>query len=381
MTHDDLGTGPAATALYEMVLARGTGDWAKAHAAAKAMAAQPITGNAEFANLYRGAPAVAYILHTAGHRAYARALAELNAEVVAIVAHRLGTAHRRMDTGLAPRLREYDLISGLTGLGSNLLHCELDRALEAVLQYLVRLLTEPLVVDGHQVPGWWAATGPSDTPEPAEFAHGHANFGVAHGVAGPLALLALARRAGHTVAGQDDALAAGITHLTTWAQPLKGGGTGWPECLPLEAYQRGPEPDAAPARASWCYGTPGIARALQLAALALNDDTARRLAEHTALQAATDPRHTGQIVDTSLCHGWAGLVLTTERIAADAALPGFHDALPALRDRLITETQHQPAPEHTGLLTGAPGVLLALHTLTTVRPVVPEWETCLLLTP
>ncbi|MEW2425736.1 lanthionine synthetase C family protein [Streptomyces nigra] len=380
MTHDNLGTGPAATALYEMVVARSTGDWTKAHTAAKAMASQPITADPEFANLYRGAPAVAYILQTAGHRAYARALAELNAEVVAIVAHRLGAAHRRLDKGIPPRLREYDLISGLTGLGAYLLHRELDSTLGAVLEYLVRLLTEPLAVDGHQVPGWWAATGPSDTPDTAAFTHGHANFGVAHGVAGPLALLALARRAGHTVAGQDDALATGISHLTTWAQPLKGGGTGWPECLPLDTYQQGPQPDAAPTRASWCYGTPGIARALQLAALTLNDDTARRLAEHTALQAATDPRHTGQIVDTSLCHGWAGLVLTTERIATDAALPDLHDALPALRDRLTTETQHHPAHEHTGLLTGAPGALLTLHTLTTTRPVDPEWETCLLLT-
>ncbi len=381
MIRDDLGTGPAATALYEMVVARTTGDWTKAHPTAKAMTSQPITADPASANLYRGAPAVAYTLHTAGHRAYARALTELNAETVAIVAHRLRAAHRRMDKGLPPRLREYDLISGLTGLGAYLLHRDVDQALGAVLRYLVRLLTEPLAVNGHQVPGWWAATGPNGTPDTGEFAHGHANVGLAHGVAGPLALLALARRAGHTVTGQDDALAAGITHLTTWAQPLKGGGTGWPECLPLDAYQRGPEPDAAPTRASWCYGTPGIARALQLAALALNDDTARRLAEHTALQAATDPRHTGQITDTSLCHGWAGLLLTTERIAADAAQPDLHDALPALRDRLTTETQHHPAPEHTGLLTGNAGVLLTLHTLTTTRPVDPEWKTCLLLTP
>ncbi|MFF9451079.1 lanthionine synthetase LanC family protein [Streptomyces althioticus] len=123
------------------------------------------------------------------------------------------------------------------------------------------------------------------------------------------------------------------------------------------------------------------ARALQLAALVLDDDTALRLAEHTALQAVTDPRHTGQITDTSLCHGWAGLVLTTERIAADTALPHLREALPALRDRLTTETQHHPAPKHTGLLTGAAGVLLTLHTLTTARPVDPEWDTCLLLTP
>ncbi|MFZ4179880.1 lanthionine synthetase LanC family protein [Streptomyces sp. R02] len=246
MTHDDLGTGPAATALHEMVVARTTGDWTKAYAAAKAMTSQPITADPASTNLYRGAPAVAHILHTAGHRAYARALTDLNAETVAIVTHRLDAAHRRMDKGHPPRLREYDLISGLTGFGAYFLYRAVDRALGAVLRYLVRLLTEPLVVDGHQVPGWWAATGPSDTLETGEFAYGHANFGLAHGVAGPLALLALARRAGHTMAGQDDALAAGITHLTSWAQPFKGGGTGWPECLRWTPTGTDPSPTLPP---------------------------------------------------------------------------------------------------------------------------------------
>lgn len=379
MNHDNLGGGYAATALYEMVVARDSGHWSRAHDAAKTLSSQPINGHPTYASLYRGVPAVAYVLHIAGHRAYARALAQLDTEVVAIVADRLAAAHRRMDSRTPPHLREYDLISGLTGLGVYLLHRGRDKALEPVLCYLVRLLTEPLIVNGHQVPGWWAATGPRDTPDTGQLAHGHANFGIAHGVAGPLALLALARRAGYTVAGQDDALAEGITHLTAWAQPLAGGGTGWPECLSLNAYLQGPQPGAAPSRPSWCYGAPGIARALQLAALALHDDTARRLAEYTALQAITDPRQTDQITDTSLCHGWAGLLLTADRIAADAASPGLTQVLPVLYDRLTTEMARRQTTEHTGLLTGHVGVLLTLHTLTTVRPIDSGWETCLLL--
>ncbi|MFC7638296.1 lanthionine synthetase LanC family protein [Streptomyces thermogriseus] len=134
-----------------------------------------------------------------------------------------------------------------------------------------------------------------------------------------------------------------------------------------------------PVSPSWCYGAPGIARALQLAALALHDDTARRLAEYTALQAITDPRQTDQITDTSLCHGWAGLLLTADRIAADAASPGLTQVLPVLYDRLTTEMARRQTTEHTGLLTGHVGVLLTLHTLTTVRPIDSGWETCLLL--
>ncbi|GAA2345127.1 lanthionine synthetase C family protein [Streptomyces kunmingensis] len=379
MSHDNLGEGLAGTALYEMVAARAREDWAAAHAAAKAVTARPVTAHPQEASLYHGAPAVAYVLHLGGHRAYARALAELDAEVTAIVTDRLNAAARRMDSTMPPTLREYDLISGLTGLGAYLLHRGRDTVLDQVLHYLVRLITEPLTVDGHQVPGWWAATGPSGTPETGRFAHGHANFGIAHGIAGPLALLALAHRAGHTVDGQEQALAEGIAHLTAWAQPLTGHGVGWPGILPLNAYRRGPVPGTEPARPSWCYGTPGIARALQLAGLALHDADARRLAEHTVLGTVTDSRQLAQLADPSLCHGWAGLLLTADRIASDAIAPDLTGELPALRTHLSNHMVQHAIPESAGLLSGNAGVLLTLHTLSTNRPSIPGWETCLLL--
>ncbi|MFF1273283.1 hypothetical protein ACFVZC_07725 [Streptomyces marokkonensis] len=93
------------------------------------------------------------------------ALAQLDAEVVAIGADRLADAHHRMDSKALPYLREYDLISGLAGLGAYLLHRGHANALERVLRYVVRLITEPLNVHGHQLPGWWAATGLRDTPD------------------------------------------------------------------------------------------------------------------------------------------------------------------------------------------------------------------------
>ncbi|MFE6894815.1 lanthionine synthetase C family protein [Streptomyces sp. NPDC057694] len=377
MSVDDLGGGFAGTALYEMVYARAGGNWKAAHVAAKALNAQPVTAHPQHANLYRGAPAVAYVLHTAGHRAYARALAELDAEVVAIAADRLQAAEHRMYSRVPPSMLEYDLISGLTGLGAYLLHRGRDNVLEQVLRYLVRLITEPLTVDGQQVPGWWASTDPRGAPGTEQFLRGHANFGVAHGFTGPLALLALARRTGYTVAGHDQALAEGIAHLTRWAQPLNGGGTGWPECLPLDTFLKGPTSGADPGRPSWCYGTPGIGRALQLAALAVHDDPARRLAEGAVFEAVTDPRQLAQLDDIALCHGWAGLLLAADRIGSDAVAPDITAQLPVLRARFGDLLVRHEIPENGGLLSGNAGVLLTLHSLDAAHPI--GWETCLLL--
>lgn len=55
---------------------------------------------------------------------------------------------------------------------------------------------------------------------------------------------------------------------------------------------------------SWCYGTPGIARALQLAALATGNRTRRATAERALIGCLADERQVRQIIDTSLCHGW-----------------------------------------------------------------------------
>ncbi|MER5599899.1 lanthionine synthetase C family protein [Streptomyces sp. NPDC002265] len=378
MRHDDLGGGLAGDALYEMVAAHTHGTWTAARAAVCAVTAQPLAGHPDDAGLYRGAPAVAYALHFAKPSSASRTLARLDAETIAITATRLDTAQRRIDSGHPPRMAEYDLISGLTGLGACLLRRERQTGLERVLRYLVRLLTEPLTVTGRHVPGWWTADGPRGLPEDGTFAAGHANFGIAHGIAGPIALLALAGRAGITVDGQDQALDEGIGFLTTWAQPADDNVLGWPEVLTLHEFEAGPAAGRSPGRPSWCYGTPGIGRALQLAALTRRNEPARRFAEHIVLGSLTDHGRLSQIEDTTLCHGWAGLLLTCDRIATDAQTPAIADELPALHTHLDARLVRHEIPENAGLLTGSAGVLLTLHTLDAPRPPDLGWETCLL---
>ncbi|MGW3635248.1 lanthionine synthetase C family protein [Streptomyces sp. NPDC005122] len=379
MRLDDLGGGLTGTALYEMVVAHTRGTWNAAHAAVQAVTAQPLTAHPGEASLYRGVPAVAYALDFAQPPANSRTLARLDAETVAIVAARLDAAQRRMDSGRPPHMAEYDLISGLTGLGAYLLRRERETALERILRYLVRLLTEPLTVAGHQVPGWWTADGPRGLPGHGAFSTGHANFGIAHGMPGPLALLALSIRAGITVDGAEQALDGCITFLTTWAEPSHDGILGWPELLPLPDFLKGPASGAAPGRPSWCYGTPGIGRALQLAALARRNDAVRQFAEQAVLGSITDSRRLSQLEDSNVCHGWAGLLLACDRIAADATTPSIARELPVLRSHLSARMARHEIPDNGGLLTGSAGVLLTLHTLSTPRPADLGWDRCLLL--
>jgi hypothetical protein len=106
-----------------------------------------------------------------------------------------------------------------------------------------------------------------------------------------------------------------------------------------------PPPEPQPARQSWCYGQPGIARAQQLAALALSDPARRLAAEDTVLRTLTDPVHLGRISDASLCHGWAGLVAIARAVADDSSAPDrFTSLLEDLNKRLATDLDRLPKP-------------------------------------
>ena len=75
--------------------------------------------------------------------------------------------------------------------------------------------------------------------------------------------------------------------------------------------------------------------------------------------------------------GWAGLVQTTWRTTADASTSELAARVPYLRARLLRH-RAKPGPD-VGLLDGAAGVALALHTTASHTPPVSGWDACLLI--
>ncbi|WP_369372337.1 lanthionine synthetase LanC family protein [Promicromonospora sp. Populi] len=377
-----LGDGLAGTLLREVVVARRTGRWDRADATLRAMARKPIASHPDQVGLYRGAPAAAYVLHTADRPAYRAQADRLDQAVTRIVEQRLTAAERRLDDGVPPRMREYDLISGLTGLTALLLHTgSSPDLLHRGLAYLTRLLTEPTSTGDAEVPGWWTTDSPRGVPDLAMLG-GHGNFGLAHGVAGPVALLALAAHAGHVVPGQLEALRHTGALLTGWARPIPdGAGHAWPAHVTPDQWTAGPPPAARRTRPSWCYGTPGIARALQLAARATDEQDLQRHAEMILAGCLSDHAQPDQITDATVCHGWAGVILVARHAAADALPDSDLPALLSDVEEQFDRTVHdEPATYARGLLTGHDGVILATETTPATTISDPAgWQTCLLL--
>jgi lantibiotic biosynthesis protein len=332
--------------------------------------AYPRVNSAADTNLYNGAPGLAFALHTSAADGGALELRRrLHERVKGIVSERLVVARERIRQGRAASFAEYSQLSGLCGLGFYLLATEPRTDLTGeLLTYLVAL-TKPIRIDGVSRPGWWTTHDPYLNVS-EEFPGGHANLGAAHGIPGPLACLAIAHRGGVTVPGQIDAIERISRFYDTW-QHEHGW---WPQWLTGPELDQGRSEQLAPGRPSWCYGAPGIARALQLAAIALADPVRQRTAEDALLRCLADEVRQANFVEGGLCHGVAGLYRIVQRAAEDAQDARLAAALPGLERRLLASE-----PTGNGFLDGAAGIALALQSRGPAIADGSTWDTALAL--
>lgn len=372
-----LAGGAAGIALLHIERARsGHGDPATAHAWLSHAARDELSAGGN-ASLFFGSPTLAFVTHAAADRPgiYGRALAALDASATALTRSRLAAANARIDRGERPALAEFDLIRGLAGLGSHHLRRHPDHEItRAVLAYLVRL-TEPLPGHTDGLPGWWTNVSPNGAATP-DFPGGHGNLGMAHGISAPLVLLALALQHGITVAGHTEAIDRICAWLDAWRQDGPNG-PWWPGYLSLSQARQEHAERSSRQRPSWCYGTPGLARAQHLAGLATGDTARQRTAETAMLACLRDPAQLDRLGHAGLCHGTAGVLQIACRMAADGDRPDLAAELPRLATRLLT--QLPTAPEDPELLDGHTGIALALHTAGTGTAPRTTWDSCLLL--
>ncbi|MEU8778073.1 lanthionine synthetase LanC family protein [Streptomyces sp. NPDC048606] len=272
----------------------------------------------------------------------------------------------------------HDVMSGLTGIGRVLLAAhgsglaaESASGLTAALSTLTRM-----VLDGTpDRPGRWRPAGRWPGPVPGH-PGGGAVTGMAHGIAGPLALLALAETTGPPLPGRR----AAVRVAADWLVAVREGGS-WPPRVTGAGAGSGSGPRNG-RRDAWCYGAPGIARALGPASAALGDPAYARLADQVLTASAGRPAAGWDTVGPGLCHGSAGVLV--------CALRAGHRTLARSAARVTVDLAAEasrgpsglPAAGGTGLgfLNGAAGTCLALAQYAGLLPrsLAVPWD-CLLL--
>jgi lantibiotic modifying enzyme len=294
--------------------------------------------------------------------------------------------------GHSPWLDDYDLISGLAGIGVWAVErAPRAAAAEAAASVVARL--DELAERRDDGVSWRTPPERMLDSEREEYPQGNYNLGVAHGVPGVIGVLG-------------EILAAGLAGDAV--RELLAGAVEWlgRQTLPADAASRFAYAAAAapgnhevrPSRLAWCYGDPGIALALLGAARAAGEPEWERQALATARVAAARPRDQGGVVDGSLCHGAAGLLHLYNRLYQATGDPLWKTEALAWTERLLAQREPgegiagwrswrpvgeitYPNPElgwanDPGFLTGAAGIGLAL--LGAVSPVEPAWDRVLL---
>jgi len=280
--------------------------------------------------------------------------------------------------------RDYDLVSGLVGIGVY----ALERLPRRAAQDAMRAVTDHLDRLAERTPDgltWWTPPTLMIPETRARYPSGYYNLGMAHGVPGVLAVLAGAYAAGCERARVLPLVEGAASWLLAQRQPA-GSSSVFP-------YTLSRDESAQPARCAWCYGDPGVAAALLCAARALDRPEWERAALAIARSAADRPPDQTGVVDAGLCHGAAGLAQIYSRAAQATGDPELRRAarlwlgrtLDFRRDgegiagyRSLSFVGGQGTwTDDPSLLTGATGIALVL--LSALAPVEPGWDRLLLL--
>lgn len=283
---------------------------------------------------------------------------------------------KRQKEKFPPRL--YDLISGISGVLTYLLrHADREDTRSIVLEMLALLvdLTAPFMMKEESFPGWFIP--PEHSLKKEAYPQGHFDTGLAHGIAGCLVILAKARLKGIEVHGQKSAM----RRIISWLQGMRCNigefKNVWPACIGVQHTSREyRKMDPKSYRDGWCYGAPGIAFSLFIAAHALKDEDLLNYAVNAMTDVCIRFFTQNTLVCPSFCHGLAGLLAIVHQMHLATELQVFSETANKISYSILerysenhpfgfkTVNRGQGGQEsildNIGLIDGSIGIILSL---------------------
>jgi lantibiotic biosynthesis protein len=279
-----------------------------------------------------------------------------------------------------------ELIGGLAGFGLYFLErLPRESARQGAEQVVAQLAANAREESGAVT--WF--TPPQGVPasQKATAPDGYYNLGVSHGVPGVIGFLAAAHRLS-VAPGEARRLATGAVRWLLDHRLPEGSGSTFPGSV-------GPGIEPVPTRHAWCYGDPGVAATLLLAARSFGrEDWEREALACARLAAGRREGATTGVDDAGLCHGAAGLAHVFHRLFRATGDETLREAALFWLGRTLEMRQPGLGPggfgvadfdaagqriwtAAPGFLTGSAGIGLAL--LAAITPVEPEWDRLMLL--
>jgi len=206
-------------------------------------------------------------------------------------------------------INNFEFIYGLSGALRYTLDFDDDENMHSISSQIVEVLLKrlhPKSIDGHIIPGWYYYPSPIELESLNESAkNGVLNYGLSHGIAGPLMTLSLAYNKGICIAGLKESID-NIFIEYYKASYRVDDVIHWAGSISINQYLGQEKIDTIPRRMSWCYGSIGILRAMYLASIYMSNEENRFFAVNELVKIAKMEPNDYQLSMPIICHGFAG---------------------------------------------------------------------------
>jgi len=220
----------------------------------------------------------------------------------------------------------YEAIKGFSGPFRYLLENNGDNKTDEMIRRLIGVFikrSKNISILDHQVTGWhYYPSAMEKRFMDAEAANGCINYGVSHGMGGPLPVLSMAYHKGYDVEGLKDAIDGLISEYMN-AVYYAGDIAYWPGRITFEQYIGQDKMPDTPNAMSWCYGSVGILRALYMAGDFISNDEAKQFALDELIKIAMLDLPSYMLSQPIVCHGYIGTAAVLNLMYLDTGKEEF----------------------------------------------------------
>lgn len=205
----------------------------------------------------------------------------------------------------------YDTIVGLSGTLYYLLDFNWSNeemwSIKKIISYLVSL-AKAKDHNGTAIINFYITSENQATDEAKiDYPNGNINFGLSHGMIGPLIALSKAYKLGIVVDDLKESIET-IANIYEKYKCVKDGIPLWPAQLPLEEYLEGTCDKSLHISSSWCYGNISIAMGLKKVAQNMGWISYNNLYEKDLIRIINQPIEKFMLCSPALCHGYSSIL-------------------------------------------------------------------------
>ena len=220
----------------------------------------------------------------------------------------------------------YEVIKGLSGPFRYLLDNTDDNQMNEMTKQVINVFikrSKDITILDHKITGWHYYPSSMEKRYMAEDAsNGCINYGVSHGMGGPLAVLSMAYHKGFDAEGLKDAIDGLISEYMNavyYANDIAY----WPGRITLEQHIGQEKSPDTPNAMSWCYGSVGILRVLYMAGVFMSNDRVKQFALDELLKIAKLDLPSYLLSQPIVCHGYVGTAIILSLMYIDTGREEF----------------------------------------------------------